>query len=180
MFPFYLSPFSNKSWSIASKHIFNVKEINQMEMEMFELLDFRIGEKGTKSLLEVLYGYQVQYDQWREAFSMGLISDELLDSSITQTSSSEPDIPTEDPPSSTIAISPARFSWISGTTISSGLASPTPSIASSYSSSYSDHSISLPPTPEPISSKPKKPSRSIWSHLRSNSIKSQTSSIVGN
>lgn len=54
-------PFSNKSWSVASRGLFTAKEIGEMELEMLKSLDWVVGER---KLDEKLKGYERDFRDW--------------------------------------------------------------------------------------------------------------------
>jgi len=54
--------YSNKSFGIASKGLFSLKEVNMMEMEMLRCLEWQIGEEG---LLEIIESYEIEFHEWR-------------------------------------------------------------------------------------------------------------------
>jgi hypothetical protein len=63
--------YSNKSWSIASKGLFSLREVNEMEIEMLEYLDFKIGEDGVKSIVDIIESYEAQFVEWAEEMRSG-------------------------------------------------------------------------------------------------------------
>jgi hypothetical protein len=57
--------YSNKSWSIASRGLFSLREVNSMEMEMLESLDFKIGfgeESGKREFVgKIIEEYSLEF-----------------------------------------------------------------------------------------------------------------------
>jgi hypothetical protein len=157
------SAFSNKSWSIASKEIFPLEEVNEMEMEMLECLDFRIGEEGVSSIVELIEGYELQYNRWEEDFKHGLASLKSLFSLEIQSQETAE------------KKSPRSVHWAEDVSDSrrSSMTLSTPSPSSTSSSVSSSHSSTH-------SHKSKKGSHSIWNHLRPGCKKHQNLSNFGN
>jgi len=55
--------YSNKSFSVASRGLFTLKEVNEMEFELLEGLNWKIGEEG---LVEILEGYEIEFSRWSQ------------------------------------------------------------------------------------------------------------------
>jgi hypothetical protein len=149
------SAYSNKSWSIASKELFSLSEVNEMEMEMLGCLEFRIGEEGVASIIDVIRGYEIQYNQWEEDFKSGRRS-KSQPLSITLPSSEE-DIAEYHLVQSETLVEDINYSNSRRLSTSS---------TSNTTSSSSSASSSSPNPSKPSEEKPKKVSHSIWNHFR--------------
>ncbi|KAH8925783.1 hypothetical protein BT69DRAFT_1279383 [Atractiella rhizophila] len=57
--------YSNKSFAVASKGLFNVREINELQFELMSALDWQIGEPN---LVEIIEGYIRDWEErlWQE------------------------------------------------------------------------------------------------------------------
>ncbi|KAH8919917.1 hypothetical protein BT69DRAFT_1284444 [Atractiella rhizophila] len=55
--------YSNKSWAVASRDVFNVREISEMELSMLKSLDWVLREEG-EDLDEVLQHWELNFEAW--------------------------------------------------------------------------------------------------------------------